>query len=310
MAHAAPPAGDWKRLLNHDERRALELFEARCGRFGEHERRTVPLVLERSEDSQDPDVAFTVKGHAAVFNRKSLDLGGFQEKIDPGAFTDVLDRNPDVHLVWDHSTTLALARTLASKYLLELREDPKGLHYYAKVAPTSFAADLRILMEGGVIDQASFAFTVDEDVWEVKNRDKSDEYVLRTIRKIGELFDVTITAQGAYPQTDSQVVRAYAMAFAQATGRLPDTPPDEGDTEDRQAETDAAPDDPADVTGSSTEHRSEDAAPDDPADTEENAVAQVAGSEEQLDFKAQKMDARLQVAAAKTRYLRTGRKIR
>jgi phage head maturation protease len=45
--------------------------------------------------------------------------------------------------------------------------------------------------------------------------------VLRTITRVGELFDVTITAQGAYPQTDSQVVRAYALAYAASThGRL------------------------------------------------------------------------------------------
>jgi HK97 family phage prohead protease len=104
----------------------------------------------------------------------------------------------------------ALASTDSTDYLLELRSDPKGLHYYAKVAPVSYANDLRILMKGGVIKQASFAFTVAHDSWEIVNRDKPDEYVIRTIHEIGDLFDVTITAQGAYPQTDSQVVRAYA----------------------------------------------------------------------------------------------------
>lgn len=218
---------EFRDRLNPAERRALDVFQGRCGQFGDRERRQVPLDVEETSDSGDPAVQFVVKGHAAVFNRKSLDLGGFQERIDTGAFNDVLDRNPDVHLVWDHDLGRPLARTLSAKYLLELREDPRGLFYYAKVAPTSFAADLRVLMEGGVIDQASFAFTVLEDTWEVVNRDKNDEYVLRTIHKVGDLYDVTITAQGAYPQTDSQVVRAYALDYATTHGRLEDAATDE-----------------------------------------------------------------------------------
>jgi HK97 family phage prohead protease len=230
-----------KRLRDDDDRRALERFEARCGRFGERERRTMPISVDEVRDSGAGEGQFTVKGHAAVYNRKSLDLGGFQEVIAPSAFADVLDRNPDVHLLWDHDTRLALARTMSSKYQLELREDPRGLHYWARVAPTSFAADLRVLMEGGVIDQASFAFTVDEDTWEIRNEGKPGEQIVRTIVKVRDLYDATITAQGAYPQTDSQVVRAYALDYAVSTGRL-DAPhlPDEGTGEDRGAESDDA----------------------------------------------------------------------
>lgn len=293
---ASLAVADFRALLSPREQRALEAFEARCGVFGDVERRTVPFTVERTADAppEPSDAAFTVRGHAAVYNRKSLDLGGFQEVVATAAFQDVLDRDPDVHLNWDHDMRFALARTRSSKYLLELREDPKGLHYYARVAPTSFAADLRVLMEGGVIDQASFAFTVDEDIWEVKNRDKPDEYVLRTIVKVGDLYDVTITAQGAYPQTDSQVVRAYAVAFAQANGRLDPDLPDEGEPEERGA--------------------SEDVAPDSPEGVEENAVAQVAGSEADQEHEPTPDELRAQARAdlldAKTRYLRIDRRVR
>jgi hypothetical protein len=75
-----------KRLQDEDSRRAFERFEARCGRFGERERRTMPVVVEEVRDSGAGVGQFTVKGHGAVFNRKSLDLGGFQEVIAPGAF--------------------------------------------------------------------------------------------------------------------------------------------------------------------------------------------------------------------------------
>jgi uncharacterized protein len=286
---ATLPAADFRALLGPRERRALEMFEARCGAFGDVERRTVPFITERAADSGDPEVAFTAKGHASVFGRKSLDLGGFQEVVDPGFFDDVLDSEPDVHLLWDHSTSLALARTRSSKYLLELRTDPRGLHFYAKVAPTTFAADLRILMEGGVIDQASFAFDVAEDRWEIRNPDKPDEYVLRTLMKAAALYDVTITAQGAYPQADSQVVRAYALAYARTNGRLD---PEATEAEDREAST-------------------EDAAPDDPVDTEETPSREAGGDERQGPTLDEiRRQAREELQAAKTRYLRTDRRLR
>ena len=310
MAHAAPPAaGDWKRLLDDNARRALEQFEARCGRFGEHERRSISFTdagVEVRDSEGDPD-AYTVKGHAAVFNRKSLDLGGFQEIILPTAFDSVLDRSPHVLLLWDHDTRYQLASTKTNR--LELRIDPRGLHYWARVVgTTSHARDLRMLMDAGEVDQSSFAFTVARDTWEIKTHGDGEETVVRTIEEVAELFDVTITAMGAYPQTDSSVVRAYAFNYAADLGHLDPG----GDAEEREADTDAAPDDPADVSGSSAEHRSEDAALDDPADTEEKAVAQEAGSEERQDqertFAEVKREARAEVAAAKTRYLRIERR--
>lgn len=179
----------------------------------------MPLLDVAWRASGDPDAAgqMTVRGHAAVFDRLSLDLGGFRERIAPGAFGSVLDRKPDVHLLWDHDTSKPLARTLSSKYLLELREDPAGLHFYARVAPTPTAEELRTLMEGQVVDQASFAFTVERDEWEIDE----DEDITRTILEVRDLYDVTITAKGAYPQTDTAVVRSL-MQSAMDSGRLPE----------------------------------------------------------------------------------------
>ena len=253
-----------------DKRRELEEFERRCGRLGDREKRVIPLGDVEVRDSGNPSVEFTVQGHAAVFGRKSLDLGYFQEVIDRGAFDKVLDANPDVHLLWDHDTRLALARTRSSQYTLELRDDPKGLRFYSKVAPTSFAADLRILMEGGIIDQASFAFTVASDTWEIRNEGGKDEVVIRTIHEVAELFDVTITAQGAYPQTDSTVVRDYAKAYAQVA-----------ESEEREAldpeqdKTSGREEAPEDVATDAPEGDSADteAAPDEPADPEQEASA-------------------------------------
>lgn len=157
---------------------------------------------------------FTVRGYAAVFNQLSLDLGGFREQIDPTAFDEVLETNPDVHFVWDHDTRYVGART--KNGTLRLSSDNTGLGFEAQVGNYAWARDLRIALERGDIDQGSFAFSIADggDEWEVAE----DESVLRTIRKVGGLYDVTVTAQGAYPQTSVAAVRSLIKA---ATGTDP-----------------------------------------------------------------------------------------
>jgi uncharacterized protein len=162
-----------------------------------------PLVdIEVNEFRGMPRGGFQIKGHASVFNRTSLDLGGFREQVMPGFFQPVLDLNPDVHAVWDHDTRWVLGRTVNDT--LELREDDVGLFNWMQVAPTSYASDLRILMQRGDIDQESFAFEVGEDEW---FQDEAGN-VMRHLVQASALYDVTITAKGAYPQTDATVARA------------------------------------------------------------------------------------------------------
>lgn len=160
------------------------------------------------------DGRYSIVGHAAVFDRLSHDLGGFREEVARGAFKEVLNEAPDVHFDWDHDTRYVLARTRNNS--LELSEDPRGLRIYAKVAPTSYAADLGILLEEGMIDQMSFKFTIDEEEWNEDGEGRITSKILR----VGNLYDVTVTAQGAYPQTDASMVRSrYENAVR--SGRAP-----------------------------------------------------------------------------------------
>lgn len=172
-------------------------------------------------DSGNGDGAYTIRGHAAVFDKLSLDLGGFQEKIAPGAFTTVLNGNPDVLAVWDHDTRYTLARTLNNT--LELREDPYGLHTWMRVAPTSYAADLRVLMERGDITQASFMFTIERETWTITEQPDGKDLVIATVEEVGDLYDVTVTGRGAYPQTDMSIAQGRSARFETALreGRVP-----------------------------------------------------------------------------------------
>lgn len=159
----------------------------------------------------------TVRGHALTWDTP-YDMWFFTESVARGALDDVLATSPDVHLLWDHDYSRALARTTAKN--LELRADPHGLHFWARVVETSYSKDLRALMEAHVVDQASWAFIVEEDEWV----ERSDGSVHRTIKKVGDLFDVTITARGANPGTDASLARSLVES-ARTQGRLPDQGP-------------------------------------------------------------------------------------
>lgn len=161
-----------------------------------------------------PDEGFTLRGYTAVYGQTSHDLGGFREQIAPGAFDEVLATKPDVHLTWDHDTRYVAART--KNNTLHLTSDDTGLLIDAQVGNYTWAKDLRTALERGDINQGSFAFNVAKDGDEFAVGD--DEQVMRTINNIGALYDVTVTAQGAYPQTSLAAVRSLAAA----TGRPPE----------------------------------------------------------------------------------------
>jgi len=181
----------------------------------------VAATFGRVEFEASPDGrGATLRGHAAVYDRLSHDLGGFRTRIARGAFDAALDANPDVHLLWDHDTRYTLART--QNKTLELRADPQGLHVWAQLAPTTYAADLGVLMARGDVDQMSFACTIGDDEW---HEDSAGD-VVRTINSVEELYDVTVCAQGAFPQTDARL-----LAAARTAGRLTPPSPDPCDAQ-------------------------------------------------------------------------------
>lgn len=185
-------------------------------------RRSIVCPIDGIEwrDSGDParKNETTLRGHAAVFNSLSEDLGGFRELIEPGAFRAVLRKKPDVRLLLNHDPNFVLARTASDT--LELREDKTGLHVFARVDTSiSWVNDLRTSMQRGDIDQMSFAFTVAEggDEWAVTD----DGRIVCTIRSDGvdELFDTSVVTFPAYPKTDVGMRSLLEQAVEQ--GRLP-----------------------------------------------------------------------------------------
>jgi uncharacterized protein len=143
-----------------------------------------------------------VSGLAIPYNRLSEDLGGFREKFAPGSVRDVLERD-DVRFMVSHADGaegLAVARV--SNGTLRLRDTEAGLLFSADLNPDMRASqDVLAAVERRDVDQMSFAFAVDperggEDRWHA-----TDDYAVRTVERVSDLFELSVVAFAAYPMT-------------------------------------------------------------------------------------------------------------
>jgi len=197
----------------------LESLRAANTDHSELHRRIAPLRALQVRDSGLEADAYTIKGHAAVFNRP-CDFRAFKEYIAPGAFKAALSVKPlEVVSNWEHDNRWMLGHTLSKT--LDLMEDEDGLMQWTRVAPTSFADDLRILLDRGDIQQQSFCFIIGAETWEYLNEGEDDEEIRVTITEVKELFDVTVCALGAYPQTDVTIAGRERLGAALRAGRVP-----------------------------------------------------------------------------------------
>lgn len=147
------------------------------------------LTIE-ARAAEGEDGKMTIRGYAAVFDKLSSNLGGFRERIAPGAFDDVLDN--DVRAVFNHDPSLMLGRSSAGT--LRISTDATGLLYEVDLPDTSIGRDLWESVKRGDIKESSFKFTVLDDDWK-----DTDEGIIRTINKVGRLLDVSPVSYPAYP---------------------------------------------------------------------------------------------------------------
>ena len=144
-----------------------------------------------------------VSGMAVVFNSPSQVLfeagRRFVEIILPGAIDEALIQRSDVKALVDHNRERLLARSKKGRGTLSLRITSTGLYYEFSAANTADGDYTVEMVRRGDIDGSSFSFSVADggDVWEKRQ----DGIYLRKIKKISGLYDVTITASPAYPET-------------------------------------------------------------------------------------------------------------
>ena len=143
-----------------------------------------------------------VEGYATTFGQPYElwrdDGYVFLEQVDRHAF-DETDLS-DVIMQYDHAGRV-FART--SNGTLDLDADDHGLHIRAELGGTEIGRQLYEEIKGGYTDKMSFGFTVAEEAREIiEDHENGITTVLRTIKRIGKLYDVSAVSLPANNATE------------------------------------------------------------------------------------------------------------
>ena len=140
-------------------------------------------------------------------------LGPFTEVVRGGAFSKTLSEDPDVAFLLNHGGP-TMARTKAGS--LRLSEDSTGLLSEADLDPGR--EDVRTLqsaIDGGELDEMSFAFWVTRQQW-------SPDFAERDILEVAlDHGDVSVVNYGANPHTGGTVGLRARQAAQLARSSMP-----------------------------------------------------------------------------------------
>lgn len=161
----------------------------------------------RAKENDASDSSMTVEGYACTFNEPYelytyRDLDGtdviIKEQVDPHAF-DECDMS-DVIMQYNHEGRV-YART--RNKTLTLAADEHGLKVSADLSKAADGAGLYGDIKNGLVDRMSFGFTVaDDSIAQTNDQQNHVTTVLRTITKVGKLYDVSAVSIPANDGTD------------------------------------------------------------------------------------------------------------
>ena len=164
----------------------------------DREYRRISAVFEtRAED----DGRMIVEGYATTFSQpyelyRTKDMV-VNEQVAPDAFAET-DMS-DVIMQYDHEGRV-FARV--NNGTLELQPDEHGLKVRANLGGTEIGRQLFEEISGGYTNKMSFGFTVAKDERKESRGEDGRVNILRTIRKIGKLFDVSAVSLPANDATE------------------------------------------------------------------------------------------------------------
>ena len=170
-----------------------------------------PVLREAAEGGGE---SRTIEGYAIVFGVESRILAdywdNYREIIEPGAITEERLKEMDIKMTMFHNREKILARSNQGEGTLKLRVDEVGVHYEFD-APNTVDGDTALeLVKRGDLSGSSFMFWTDEKSG-VSYEKRSDGIMLRRVKTIGMIYDMTIAADPAYEQTTVAAREAYSQ---------------------------------------------------------------------------------------------------
>jgi len=157
---------------------------------------------------------FVLAGRVITYGALSAPLGNFRERIASGAFSRALATSPDVRCLFNHSANHVLGRTTAGTLILT--DSAEGLDFRCQLDPNNTDhVNLYSSVKRGDISGCSFAFVVDGedgDEFDTDTDERGLRFNRRTVKR-AKIFDCSVVASPAYPDSTSVVARSQALDF-------------------------------------------------------------------------------------------------
>lgn len=162
-------------------------------------------IVTRAEDDQDSaEERKIVNGYASTFNEPYIlyedDDLVYREQVDASAF-DNTDMS-DVIMQYNHEGRVFARIT---NNTLRVQPDDQGLFIEADLGGTELGRQLYEEIAGGYTDKMSFGFIVDKDEELRTEAEDGRVDILRTIKSISKLFDVSAVSIPANDATSIAV---------------------------------------------------------------------------------------------------------
>jgi HK97 family phage prohead protease len=156
----------------------------------------------------------TLVGYALKFGTRSVNLTPWSswrevyEILEPGCITREMLNRQDVVFTAFHNPEKVLGRCTNGKGTLRMSIDSVGLRIECEMPNTELGNEMLELVKRGDLCGMSFAYTTDEDDSEnavsyEREGDKDGKEVwLRHVKRIDNVYDVTVAASPAYEDTE------------------------------------------------------------------------------------------------------------
>lgn len=151
-----------------------------------------------------------IEGYAVVFGQESRVMYDrankrcFVEVIEAGAVTEETLRSCDIKALSEHNRERMLARSFNGAGSLSLSVDSHGVKYRFDAPNTQEGEYVVEMVKRGDLFGSSFAYLTDERS-NVSYTKRADGILLRSVKKIDRMFDISVVSDPAYMGTEVAV---------------------------------------------------------------------------------------------------------
>jgi hypothetical protein len=176
------------------------------------------LFQPRLREAEGGGESRTIEGYAIVFDEQSVLMcdywDAYREVIEKGAVTAEDLKGFDIKMTIWHNRERLLARSNKGKGTLRLSVDDKGVKYEFEAPHTADGDTALELVRLGNLSGSSFTYWTDE-ANNVSYEKDADGVIIRHVKKISEVMEMTIASDPAFSQTtvSAREVEAHGISL-------------------------------------------------------------------------------------------------